>query len=88
MAATGLWRSKLLDVEAGGTVPALALQHAARLDGKPAPVDAATGRTATVDRSCMMSGHPAPGGVHGGVRRDPGRLSGASSRSRSSTNSR
>jgi acyl-CoA synthetase (AMP-forming)/AMP-acid ligase II len=38
-------RSDLPDVEVGGTtVPALVLQHAARLDDKPALIDGATGR--------------------------------------------
>jgi acyl-CoA synthetase (AMP-forming)/AMP-acid ligase II len=46
MAATTLWRSRLPDVEAGGaTVPELVLRHADRLGGKPALVDAASGRT-------------------------------------------
>jgi acyl-CoA synthetase (AMP-forming)/AMP-acid ligase II len=45
MAATTLWRSRLPDVEAGGaTVPELVLRHADRLGGKPALVDAASGR--------------------------------------------
>jgi acyl-CoA synthetase (AMP-forming)/AMP-acid ligase II len=45
MAATTLWRSRLPDLEAGGaTVPELVLRHADRLGGKPALVDAASGR--------------------------------------------
>jgi acyl-CoA synthetase (AMP-forming)/AMP-acid ligase II len=46
MPTTRPWRSHLPDVEVGGTtVPALVLQHAARLGDKPALVDAASGRT-------------------------------------------
>jgi len=46
MTATRPWRSDLPDVEVGGTtVPALVLEHAARLGDKPALVDAASGRT-------------------------------------------
>jgi acyl-CoA synthetase (AMP-forming)/AMP-acid ligase II len=46
MAPSGPWRSDLADVQVGGTtVHQLALQHADRLGGKPALVDAASGRT-------------------------------------------
>jgi acyl-CoA synthetase (AMP-forming)/AMP-acid ligase II len=48
---TSPWRSRLPDVEVGGTaVPALVLRHAARLGDKPALIDGASGRTITYRR--------------------------------------
>jgi acyl-CoA synthetase (AMP-forming)/AMP-acid ligase II len=71
--ATRRWRSDLPDVEVGGTtLPALIVERAARLGGKPAMVEAGSGRTLGYDQLAdgverVAAGLAARGFGHGDV---------------------